>query len=107
MRMSVLVKDGSKVATPLRTNSLINGQHVLYTKGADATVLPRTHLYDEDTAASRALTELMVHDLDAYSGIGLRTLVVAKRELTDEEFIQYSAQLKVKPAFRQWFNPCL
>jgi len=67
------------------TNELI-----LYTKGADSAILP---LLNNNT--SRMVNETKV-SLTEYAKIGLRTLILAKRNLGVEEYQQWKRRHDVK-----------
>ncbi|XP_011051186.1 PREDICTED: probable phospholipid-transporting ATPase VD [Acromyrmex echinatior] len=58
------------------------GKIVLYSKGADTTILPALSSSDENTVASTSIQQY----LQSYARQGLRTLVIAKRTLTAQEY---------------------
>lgn len=58
------------------------GEIVLYSKGADTTMLPALSSDDENTVASTSIRQY----LQSYARQGLRTLVMAKRTLTAQEY---------------------
>ncbi|EZA53782.1 hypothetical protein DMN91_011800 [Ooceraea biroi] len=58
------------------------GEIVLYSKGADTTMLPSLSPSDENTVA---VTSIRQH-LQSYARQGLRTLVMARRTLTPQEY---------------------
>ncbi|XP_018341958.1 PREDICTED: probable phospholipid-transporting ATPase VD isoform X1 [Trachymyrmex septentrionalis] len=58
------------------------GEIVLYSKGADTTILPALSSSDENTVASASIRQY----LQSYARQGLRTLVIAKRTLTAQEY---------------------
>lgn len=55
---------------------------VLYSKGADTTMLAALSLSDENAVASPSIR----HYLQSYARQGLRTLVMARRTLTPQEY---------------------
>jgi phospholipid-transporting ATPase len=57
-------------------------QYVLYCKGADNMMLPRAVASEDDS-------KMLAH-LKAYASEGLRTLVLARRVLTDDEYAAYN-----------------
>eukprot|EP00051_Salpingoeca_urceolata_P021873 m.348924 g.348924 ORF g.348924 m.348924 type:complete len:513 (+) comp19880_c0_seq4:24-1562(+) len=61
-------------------------QVVVYCKGADSAMLGRCIGFQNLVGSVVNTTSPLLADLDRYSGRGLRTLVVAKREFTLEEF---------------------
>ncbi|XP_072757293.1 phospholipid-transporting ATPase VD isoform X2 [Anoplolepis gracilipes] len=58
------------------------GEIVLYSKGADTTVLPALSPDEENTVASASIRQC----LQSYARQGLRTLVMARRTLTSQEY---------------------
>lgn len=58
------------------------GEIVLYSKGADTTMLPALSSNDENNIASASIQQY----LQSYARQGLRTLVMAKRMLTEQEY---------------------
>lgn len=58
------------------------GEIVLYSKGADTTMLAALSPSDENAVASTSIR----HYLQSYARQGLRTLVMAKRTLTPQEY---------------------
>ena len=75
-RMSVLVR------TP-------EGKIMLYCKGADSAIFSRLRLRSED---ERATLERTQHKLDGYARLGLRVLVMAKRDMGEAEYAAWAAQ---------------
>uniref|UniRef100_A0A182N8H1 Phospholipid-transporting ATPase n=1 Tax=Anopheles dirus TaxID=7168 RepID=A0A182N8H1_9DIPT len=71
-RMSIIVRDAF-------------GQIWLYTKGAESHVLP--------LCAHSPLIETTQRHIDEFAKLGLRTLAVARRRLTDQEFRTFSDEL--------------
>jgi phospholipid-translocating ATPase len=67
-RMSVIVK------TP-------DGRIVLYCKGADSEIMSRLDSSDDLSIKARSLQHL-----HAFASVGLRTLVIAKKEITTAEY---------------------
>jgi len=59
-----------------------NGRYVLFTKGADTVIFERLNQRVHD---SPLLKDTKKH-MTTYSGKGLRTLLIAKRELTQQEY---------------------
>lgn len=58
------------------------GEIILYSKGADTTMLPALSTCDENTITSASIRQY----LQSYARQGLRTLVMAKRTLTSQEY---------------------
>uniref|UniRef100_A0A182Q3R9 Phospholipid-transporting ATPase n=1 Tax=Anopheles farauti TaxID=69004 RepID=A0A182Q3R9_9DIPT len=71
-RMSIIVRD-------------VHGQIWLYTKGAESHVLP--------LCAHSPLIEVTQRHIDEFAKLGLRTLAVARRRLTEQEFRSFSDEL--------------
>lgn len=71
-RQSVVVKDPT------------NGKIFLYTKGADSVLFS---LMDKSRSQKIAETE---KNLDDYGNIGLRTLLVCEKEISQEEYSKWS-----------------
>uniref|UniRef100_A0A182SGQ4 Phospholipid-transporting ATPase n=1 Tax=Anopheles maculatus TaxID=74869 RepID=A0A182SGQ4_9DIPT len=71
-RMSIVVRD-------------THGQIWLYTKGAESHVLP--------LCAHSPLIETTQHHINEFAKLGLRTLAVARRQLTEQEFRTFSDEL--------------
>lgn len=69
-RMSTIVRDGK-------------GQIWLLTKGAESYVFP---LCQETSRHRIAVTQQHIND---YAKIGLRTLAVARRKMTNDEYLKY------------------
>lgn len=69
-RMSTIVRDGK-------------GQIWLLTKGAESYVLPLCQ------ATSRSMIAVTQAHIDDYARIGLRTLAVARRKMSEDEFLKY------------------
>jgi len=66
-----------------------DGTYRVYSKGADSKMLPRL---SEHTEAG--LRQKTMDDIEAFSKEGLRTLILAYKILSDEEFQQIDAQLR-------------
>lgn len=66
---------------------------ILYTKGADCSVMPVLAPVQNDTF-ERELREKTQQHLDLYAKQGLRVLVMAKRHLTPQEFAEWAAKHK-------------
>lgn len=58
----------------------------LYTKGAESHVLPLCR----SSLAQDYLTKVTLSHIDEFATLGLRTLAVARRRLTTEEFSEFS-----------------
>lgn len=69
-RMSVIVRD-------------VKGQIWLFMKGAESHVLP---LCDQ---TSRAMISVTQEHINEFARVGLRTLAVARRKLTNQEYINF------------------
>ncbi|EAS06174.1 phospholipid-translocating P-type ATPase, flippase family protein (macronuclear) [Tetrahymena thermophila SB210] len=82
-RMSIILKD-------LQTNKIM-----ILTKGADSIVLKRVNkqIYSE-TQSGLEFVQQLQYSLDEYAKIGLRTLLLAQRELTQQEFDNWDARYK-------------
>jgi len=78
-RMSILVRD----VTPGRPQ-----QYRLYSKGADSI------MFDRLSAAGESEKEGYNKQLDVYARTGLRTLVMAQKNLTDEDFNAFNEQMQ-------------
>lgn len=65
------------------------GQIWIYTKGAESYVLPLC----QSNPAQDALTAQTQTQIDDFARLGLRTLAVARRKLTIDEYEQFSAEL--------------
>lgn len=74
-RMSTIVRDEK-------------GDIWLYTKGAESHVFP---LCLTETPAQRELMKNTQNHIDDFAKIGLRTLAVARRKLTEEEYHTFDA----------------
>lgn len=66
---------------------------ILYTKGADTSVMPVLAPCKSDTY-ERELREKTQQHLDFYAKQGLRVLVMAKRHLKQQEFTEWAAKHK-------------
>lgn len=73
-RMSVIVQN-------VKTNEI-----TLYTKGADSIMIPR---YNQESAQ---LIKSISVNVDKYADIGLRTLFLGKKNLSQSEFSQFKSQ---------------
>lgn len=71
-RMSIIIR------TP-------NNEIILFCKGADSTVLPLT-------ISDSKLREKTMNDLKEFAKDGLRTLVIARRKLSEQEYISWNEQ---------------
>ncbi len=74
-----------------------DGTVVLFCKGADNVMLARASHFIDSSFASVALVEstvprdTLVAHMDCFASDGLRTLVLAKRELSAEKYLEFSA----------------
>ncbi|XP_031625300.1 phospholipid-transporting ATPase IG isoform X2 [Contarinia nasturtii] len=75
-RMSVIIKDG-------------NDDIWLYTKGAESHVFPLC----QTTQSQTELLKVTQQHIDDFAKIGLRTLAVARRKLTSEEYDQFNIDI--------------
>lgn len=66
---------------------------ILYTKGADSTVMPALAPIKSDPI-ERELRETTQQHLDLYAKQGLRVLVMAKRQLKPQEFAEWATKHK-------------
>eukprot|EP01104_Vermistella_antarctica_P005938 TRINITY_DN16684_c0_g1_i1.p1 TRINITY_DN16684_c0_g1~~TRINITY_DN16684_c0_g1_i1.p1 ORF type:complete len:1126 (+),score=362.88 TRINITY_DN16684_c0_g1_i1:248-3625(+) len=66
------------------------GRVVMYSKGADSMMYSRLNDREDDIE----LKQKTLDDLDYFSAEGLRTLVVAKREMSDAEFAEFDGQFQ-------------
>jgi phospholipid-translocating P-type ATPase (flippase) len=73
-RMSVIVQNGDSIA--------------LYCKGADSVVLPRL------SAGQETLIQKTESDLRQFEAEGLRVLIVAKKVMSKDQYIQWKTQYK-------------
>lgn len=78
----VLPFDSSRKCMSIVVRHPISGEIVLYSKGADSTVLPSLSSTDEDTSSMTKIRQ----QLNSYARQGLRTLVMARRTLGAQEF---------------------
>ncbi|XP_033210725.1 probable phospholipid-transporting ATPase VD isoform X2 [Belonocnema kinseyi] len=80
--LHVLPFDSSRKCMSIVVRHPVTGEIVLYSKGADSTVLGSLSSADEDTTTTTKLHQ----QLNAYARQGLRTLVMARRTLGLQEF---------------------
>ncbi|XP_051166407.1 phospholipid-transporting ATPase VD isoform X1 [Leptopilina boulardi] len=80
--LHVLPFDSSRKCMSIVVRHPITGEIVLYSKGADSTVLPSLSSTDEDTSSMTKIRQ----QLNSYARQGLRTLVMARRTLGAQEF---------------------
>eukprot|EP00049_Salpingoeca_infusionum_P018794 m.358787 g.358787 ORF g.358787 m.358787 type:complete len:1200 (+) comp18288_c0_seq1:276-3875(+) len=81
-RMSVLVRSPE-------------GRYLLYSKGADSAIFERALAYEDNPAAEeKELAEKLQVQLDDYSTMGLRTLVVTVREFDSAFMDEFLPRLK-------------
>lgn len=81
-RLQVLPFDSNRKCMSILLRNPHTGEIVLYSKGADTTMLPALSPDDENTVASASIRQY----LQSYARQGLRTLVMAKRTLTSQEY---------------------
>ncbi|KYN17848.1 putative phospholipid-transporting ATPase VA [Trachymyrmex cornetzi] len=81
-RLQVLPFDSNRKCMSVLLRHPHTGEIVLYSKGADTTILPALSSSDENTIASTSIRQY----LQSYARQGLRTLVMAKRTLTAQEY---------------------
>ncbi|KAL6438052.1 hypothetical protein ACFW04_004365 [Cataglyphis niger] len=80
--LHVLPFDSNRKCMSILLRHPHTGEIVLYSKGADTTMLPALSPDDENTVASASIRQY----LQSYARQGLRTLVMAKRTLTLQEY---------------------
>lgn len=66
------------------------GKILLLTKGADAVIFPRLH----STNCDPHIVSITMQHLERYANEGLRTLVIAQREIPEDVFMSWSAEYK-------------
>ncbi|TMW63660.1 hypothetical protein Poli38472_002601 [Pythium oligandrum] len=76
-RMSVVVRTPDK-------------RILLLTKGADSVIFPRLHPDNCD----QAIVDVTTQHLERYASEGLRTLVIAQKEIPDDAFMEWSREYK-------------
>ena len=74
----------------------IDGKKILYTKGADSIILKL--LQNKNLPSVKSVTE----NVDRYALVGLRTLLLAKREIPEEEFEEWRAHYAVSTERDHW-----
>lgn len=81
--MSVILKDKQ------------TGQILVLTKGADSIILGRINeeKYKKTESGKRLIFDLQ-QNLDEYAKIGLRTLLLAQKTLTEQEFLDWDRRYK-------------
>lgn len=81
-RLQVLPFDSNRKCMSVLLKHPHTGEIILYSKGADTTMLPALSASDENVVASRSIQQY----LQSYARQGLRTLVMARRTLTLQEY---------------------
>lgn len=81
-RLQVLPFDSNRKCMSVLLRHPHTGEIVLYSKGADTTMLPALSSSDENGIASASIGQY----LQSYARQGLRTLVMAKKTLTSQEY---------------------
>ena len=81
--MSIILKDP------------VTRQRILFCKGADSAILPRLQIEDE------IILERTIQNLTMYAKQGLRTLVMAKREITGKIL-----KISQKKLWKNWAKNC-
>jgi len=76
-RSSVILRDSENKIT-------------LYSKGSDAQMLRRLGRGGRNSEKGEQVYQAGVRHLDEFSNLGLRTLIVARRKLTQEEFDEWN-----------------
>lgn len=80
--LDVLPFDSNRKCMSVLLRHPHTGEIVLYSKGADTTILPALSPSDENTVSSASIRQY----LQSYARQGLRTLVMARRTLTSQEY---------------------
>lgn len=96
-RLSTLefTSDRKRMSTIVRDRK---GQIWLLTKGAESHVLPLCQ------ATSRTLVAVTQSHINDYARVGLRTLAVARRKMTEEEFEIYENGLNFHLIRSLWYD---
>lgn len=89
--LKVLPFDSNRKCMSIVMRRIGGHEVVLYTKGADSTIIPALAPIAMDTEEYR-LREQTEHQLELYARQGLRVLVVAKRNLNPIEFSEWYSQ---------------
>ncbi|CAL1688801.1 unnamed protein product, partial [Lasius platythorax] len=80
--LHVLPFDSNRKCMSVLLRHPYTGEIVLYSKGADSTMLPALSPGDENTIASASIRQY----LQSYARQGLRTLVMTRKTLTSQEY---------------------
>lgn len=89
--LKVLPFDSNRKCMSIVVRKIGGHEVVLYTKGADSTIMPSLAPIDMDTEEYR-LRELTQNQLELYARQGLRVLLIAKRNLNPIEFSEWYSQ---------------
>lgn len=80
--LNVLPFDSSRKCMSIVVRHPLTGEIILYSKGADSTVLASLTSSDENSMTATKIRQ----QLNSYARQGLRTLVMARRSLTQQEY---------------------
>ncbi|XP_050716966.1 phospholipid-transporting ATPase IF-like [Eriocheir sinensis] len=91
-RLQVLDFDSDRKCMSVVVREEWSGRLWLLTKGAESSVLRRCHVASEDEQRSHDATAAHIDD---YAMLGLRTLAVGRRELSDKQYKEFAGQLSL------------
>ncbi|XP_063587214.1 phospholipid-transporting ATPase IF-like isoform X2 [Penaeus indicus] len=89
-RLQILEFDSDRKCMSVAVRDESSRKIWLLTKGAESSVLKRCSVSEQ---ASRTLRDTTLKHINDYAMLGLRTLAVARRELTDKQYEDFAAQL--------------
>lgn len=89
--LKVLPFDSNRKCMSIVVRKIGGHEVILYTKGADSTILPSLAQCIVDSEEYQ-LRERTLHQLDLYARQGLRVLLIAKRNLNPVEFSEWYSQ---------------
>lgn len=86
--LKVLPFDSSRKCMSIIVRQVATSEIILYTKGADSSIMPSTASYAPDSMDAHLRDQIQLQ-LDNYAREGLRVLVLAKRVLSPTEFTEW------------------
>lgn len=89
-RLQILDFDSDRKCMSVVVREEWSGRLWLLTKGAESSVLRRCHVASEDEQRSHDATAAHIDD---YAMLGLRTLAVGRREISDKQYKEFAGQL--------------
>ncbi|XP_047469990.1 phospholipid-transporting ATPase IF-like [Penaeus chinensis] len=89
-RLQILEFDSDRKCMSVAVRDESSRKIWLLTKGAESSVLKRCSVSEQ---ASRSLRDTTLKHINDYAMLGLRTLAVARRELTDKQYEDFATQL--------------